>query len=155
MILLFYLVWKCLPLCDFFYLGGWIWEKKNIKTTFLVATFVWMPPLNEIKLCQTIVLWAKRFSWRDPHNQSVISICLVQILRNLFFSTFYLLRNIVISIEFKFWHTTWGEGGVKGTPFVFELTSVNQRKRSFFIKISVLKNLANSQESACLTVSFQ
>lgn len=131
MILLFYLVCKCLPLCDVF-LPGWLnLKKKNIKTTFLVATFVWMPPLNEMKLCQTMILRAKRFSWRDPRNQSVISICLVQILRNMFFSTFYLLRNIVISIEFKFWHTTWGEGGVKATPFVFGPTLVSQRKHPF------------------------
>ena len=63
MILLFYLVCKCLPLCDVF-LPGWLnLKKKNIKTTFLVATFVWMPPLNEMKLCQTMILRAKRFSW--------------------------------------------------------------------------------------------
>ena len=38
-----------------------------------------------------IVPRAKQFSWRDPRSQSLVSICLVYILRNLLFPISYLL----------------------------------------------------------------
>ena len=45
MFLLFYLIGKCLPRCDVSYPGGWVWL-RNVTMTFLVATWVWMPPLS-------------------------------------------------------------------------------------------------------------
>ena len=53
MLLLFYLVCKCLPRCDVSYMSGWGWSEKE-TSTFLVATLVWMPPLNSLKPLLTI-----------------------------------------------------------------------------------------------------
>ena len=55
MFLLFYLVYKCLAWCDVSYLGGWV-RKRNVETTFLMATLVWMPPLKDafINQCKLV-----------------------------------------------------------------------------------------------------